>query len=69
LDGRSGSDERDQGIDVLFCRTHLNLADFFTKSLETTHFHKFKDLIMNTSHGLREAWKEEGALGACCALN
>ena len=51
---------RDRLIDVIFCRTHLNLADFFTKSLEPSHFFLFKDLIMNTTPELRELWKAEG---------
>ena len=51
---------RDSLIDVLFCRTHLNLADFFTKSLEPSHFHSFKDLIMNTTPEMRESWREDG---------
>ena len=51
---------RDGLIDVVFCRTNLNLADFFTKSLEPSHFFTFKDLIMNTTPELRESWKETG---------
>ena len=38
----------------------MNLADFFTKSLEPSHFHTFKDLIMNTSEELRNHWREIG---------
>ena len=51
---------RDGLIDVIFCRNQLNLADFFTKSLEPTHFHTFKDLIMNSDQGMRNNWKEVG---------
>ena len=51
---------RDGLIDVLFCRTQFNLADFFTKSLEPSHFHDFKDLIMNTTPEMRESWREDG---------
>ena len=51
---------RDRMIDVIFCRTHLNLADFFTKSLESSHFFTFKDLIMNTTPEQRDFWKSEG---------
>ena len=47
-------------IDVMFCRTQFNLADFFTKSLEPSHFHSFKDIIMNTTPEMREAWREDG---------
>ena len=47
-------------IDVIHCRTHLNLADWFTKSLASKQFYNFKDIIMNSTPRMRELWYAEG---------
>ena len=41
----------EQLINPLYCPTACNLADFWTKSLERTHFEKFRNIIMNIDPG------------------
>ena len=47
-------------VDVLFCRTTENLADFFTKSLAFPQFDKFRNIIMNSDRQYRLEWAKKG---------
>ena len=40
----------DRLINPLYCPTALNVADFFTKSLDQSHYEKFRNIIMNVDH-------------------
>ena len=47
-------------VDVLFCRTNENLADFFTKSLAFPQFDNFRNIIMNSDRQYRLEWSKTG---------
>jgi hypothetical protein len=37
----------DKRVEFVYCPTDFQLADFFTKSLDTTKFQRFRDFIMS----------------------